>query len=99
HTRMISLFPYPTLLRSGSHRARRKKEMVKSPLDEIIGVGPTRKRALLLHFGTAKAVSRAAVEDLMQVDGISETVARTIYDHLHEDRKSTRLNSSHVKIT
>lgn len=68
----------------GSHRARRKKEMVKSPLDEIIGVGPTRKRALLLHFGTAKAVSRAAVEDLMQVDGISETVARTIYDHFHE---------------
>jgi excinuclease ABC subunit C len=48
----------------GSHRARRKKEMIKSPLDEISGIGPGRKRALLLHFGTAKAVSRAAIEDL-----------------------------------
>lgn len=68
----------------GSHRARRKKEMVKSPLDEIAGIGPGRKRALLLHFGTAKAVSRAAMEDLMGVDGISETVARTVYNHFHE---------------
>lgn len=68
----------------GSHRARRKKEMVKSPLDEIAGIGPGRKRALLLHFGTAKAVSRAAIEDLMGVDGISETVARTVYNHFHE---------------
>ena len=56
----------------GSHRARRKKEMVKNPLDEIDGIGPGRKRALLMHFGTAKAVSRAAMEDLMAVDGISE---------------------------
>ncbi len=68
----------------GSHRARRKKEMVKSPLDEISGIGPGRKRALLLHFGTAKAVSRAAMEDLMSVDGISEAVARTVYNHFHE---------------
>ncbi|HMM63181.1 MAG TPA: excinuclease ABC subunit UvrC [Mesorhizobium sp.] len=68
----------------GSHRARRRKEMVKSPLDEIAGIGPARKRALLLHFGTAKAVSRAAVEDLMTVDGISESVARLVYDHFHE---------------
>ena len=44
----------------GSHRARRKKEMVRNPLDEIAGIGPARKRALLHHFGTAKAVSRAA---------------------------------------
>ncbi|MCC0028023.1 MAG: excinuclease ABC subunit UvrC [Brucellaceae bacterium] len=68
----------------GSHRARRKKEMVKNPLDEIAGIGPARKRALLHHFGTAKAVSRAALEDLMAVDGISEQTAQTIYNHFHE---------------
>ncbi|MCT8998995.1 excinuclease ABC subunit UvrC [Chelativorans intermedius] len=68
----------------GSHRARRKKEMVKNPLDEIAGIGPGRKRALLHHFGTAKAVSRAGIEDLMAVDGISESIARQIYNHFHE---------------
>ncbi|MER8515899.1 excinuclease ABC subunit UvrC [Mesorhizobium sp. M1060] len=68
----------------GSHRARRKKELVKSPLDEIAGIGPGRKRALLLAFGTAKAVSRAAVEDLVKVDGISEQVAKLVYNHFHE---------------
>ncbi|MFA7415591.1 MAG: excinuclease ABC subunit UvrC [Rhizobium sp.] len=69
----------------GSHRARRKKEMVKNPLDEIAGIGPTRKRALLQHFGTAKAVSRAAISDLTAVEGISEAVARQIYNHFHEN--------------
>ncbi|WP_440981234.1 excinuclease ABC subunit UvrC [Shinella sumterensis] len=69
----------------GSHRARRKKEMVKNPLDEIGGIGPTRKRALLQHFGTAKAVSRAAMSDLMAVAGISESVARIVYNHFHDD--------------
>ena len=69
----------------GSHRARRKKEMVRNPLDEIAGIGPGRKRALLHHFGTAKAVSRAGVDDLMAVDGISERVARQIYGHFHEN--------------
>ncbi|HEY0125051.1 MAG TPA: excinuclease ABC subunit UvrC [Rhizobium sp.] len=69
----------------GSHRARRKKEMVKNPLDEIGGIGPSRKRALLQYFGTAKAVSRAALSDLMAVEGISETVARQVYNHFHED--------------
>jgi excinuclease ABC subunit C len=68
----------------GSHRARRKKEMTRNPLDEIAGIGPGRKRALLHHFGTAKAVSRAAVEDLAEVDGISEAMARQIYNHFHE---------------
>lgn len=68
----------------GSHRARRKKEMIKSPLDEISGIGPGRKRALLLAFGTAKAVSRAAIEDLRKVDGISERVAKLVYNHFHE---------------
>jgi excinuclease ABC subunit C len=69
----------------GSHRARRSRELVKNPLDEIGGIGPTRKRALLHHFGSAKAVSRAAVEDLMRVDGISERVARLVYGHFHEN--------------
>jgi excinuclease ABC subunit C len=69
----------------GSHRARRSRELVKNPLDEIGGIGPARKRALLHHFGSAKAVSRAAVEDLMRVDGISERVARLVYGHFHEN--------------
>ncbi|MDE1994203.1 MAG: excinuclease ABC subunit UvrC [Rhizobiaceae bacterium] len=69
----------------GSHRARRKKEMVKNPLDEIGGIGPSRKRALLQHFGTAKAVSRAALSDLLAVEGISEAVAKLVYNHFHED--------------
>ncbi|MDH0868484.1 excinuclease ABC subunit UvrC [Agrobacterium pusense] len=68
----------------GSHRVRRKKEMVRNPLDEISGIGPGRKRSLLQHFGTAKAVSRAGLNDLMAVTGISETVARQIYNHFHE---------------
>ncbi|MGI9351060.1 MAG: excinuclease ABC subunit UvrC [Rhizobiaceae bacterium] len=67
----------------GSHRARRKKNMVKNPLDEITGIGPGRKRALLHHFGTAKAVSRAALTDLREVDGISAHMAQAIYDHFH----------------
>ncbi|WP_299472878.1 excinuclease ABC subunit UvrC [uncultured Roseibium sp.] len=68
----------------GSHRARRKKDIVKNPLDEIAGVGPTRKKALLRHFGTAKAVSKAGVEDLAAVPGISEAIAKLVYDHFHE---------------
>ncbi|MEM8649647.1 MAG: excinuclease ABC subunit UvrC [Pseudomonadota bacterium] len=67
----------------GSHRVRRKKEMVKNPLDEVAGIGPGRKRALLNRFGTAKAVSRAALNDLKSVDGISEQMAQAIYDHFH----------------
>ncbi len=69
----------------GTHRAKRKKEMVSNPLDEVSGIGPTRKRALLHHFGTAKAVSRAALTDLMTVEGISEQMAQAIYDHFHEN--------------
>jgi excinuclease ABC subunit C len=70
----------------GSHRARRKKEMVKNPLDEIAGIGPSRKRALLHHFGTAKAVSRAGLDDLRAVEGISQAMAEMIYNHFHEQR-------------
>jgi excinuclease ABC subunit C len=68
----------------GSHRARRSKDIQASPLDEIGGIGPARKRALLRHFGTAKAVSRAGVEDLMAVEGVSRRMAEAIYDHFHE---------------
>jgi excinuclease ABC subunit C len=68
----------------GSHRVRRKNEMAKSPLDEIPGIGPTRKRALLRHFGTAKAVSRAGLTDLEQVPGINSGTAKLVYDHFHE---------------
>ncbi len=68
----------------GAHRARRSRELVKNPLDEISGIGPNRKRALLHHFGTAKAVSRAAIEDLMTVEGISASTARIVYNHFHE---------------
>lgn len=69
----------------GAHRARRSKEFVKNPLDEIAGVGPTRKRALLHHFGSAKAVGRAGIEDLMAVEGISASTARLVYNHFHEN--------------
>lgn len=69
----------------GSHRVRRKKEMIKNPLDEIAGIGPSRKRALLHHFGTAKAVSRAALSDLTAVEGISKEMAQTVFDHFHEN--------------
>ena len=57
---------------------------VKSPLDEIDGIGPTRKRALLSHFGSAKAVSRAGIGDLQAVKGISEEMAQKIYDFFNE---------------
>jgi excinuclease ABC subunit C len=68
----------------GTHRAKRTKALGVNPLDEIAGIGPTRKRALLKHFGSAKAVSRAGVEDLMAVAGISEEMAKKIYDFFHE---------------
>ena len=67
----------------GAHRARRAKAMGVNPLDEVPGVGATRKRALLAHFGSAKAVSRANLADLKAVEGISDTLAETIYDFFH----------------
>ena len=68
----------------GAHRAKRTKKISANPLDEITGIGPTRKRALLKHFGSAKAVSRAGVEDLKEADGISAEMAQKIYDFFHE---------------
>ena len=68
----------------GTHRARRKKEFTRSPLDEIAGVGPARKRALLAAFGTAKAVSQAALADLEKTPGVNAATARLVYAHFHE---------------
>ncbi|MEO8531877.1 MAG: helix-hairpin-helix domain-containing protein, partial [Deltaproteobacteria bacterium] len=67
----------------GAHRAKRSKAIGATPLDDVPGVGATRKRALLQHFGSAKAVARAALPDLMAVDGISEAMAETIYNYFH----------------
>ena len=68
----------------GSHRTRRKKDIREAGLQEISGVGPTRKRALLRHFGTVKAIERASLSDLAQVAGISAETARKIYEFFHE---------------
>ena len=68
----------------GSHRARRKRDLRESGLQEIAGIGPTRKRALLLHFGTLKAIERASLTDLMKVEGISAETARRIYAFFHD---------------
>jgi excinuclease ABC subunit C len=67
----------------GTHRAKRSKQIGQSMLDEVPGIGAKRKKALLLHFGSAREVARAGLADLAAVDGISEAVARKIYDHFH----------------
>jgi len=68
----------------GSHRMRRKRDLREAGLQEIPGIGPTRKRALLHHFGTLKAIERAALADLAKVPGISAETARKVYDFFHE---------------
>ncbi|MCK9914533.1 excinuclease ABC subunit UvrC [Microbacteriaceae bacterium K1510] len=68
----------------GSHRARRKKDIREAGLQEIPGIGPTRKRALLRHFGTVKAIERASLPDLANVPGINAETARKIYEFFHE---------------
>ncbi|HEY4345937.1 MAG TPA: excinuclease ABC subunit UvrC [Parvibaculum sp.] len=73
----------------GSHRTRRKMAIGVNPLDDVPGVGPGRKRALLQHFGSARAVSRAGLSDLEAVDGISAKVARTVYDFFHGNPDTT----------
>ncbi|MFC7498255.1 excinuclease ABC subunit UvrC [Enterovirga sp. GCM10030262] len=67
----------------GAHRTKRAKSFAANPLDEVPGIGPSRKRALLMHFGTARAVKGAALEDLEKAPGISKTMARGIYDYFH----------------
>ncbi len=67
----------------GTHRAKRAKSLTTSTLDEVPGIGPNRKRALLMHFGTARAVKGAALEDLEKAPGISRATARQVYDYFH----------------
>ena len=67
----------------GAHRAKRSRAITASPLDEIPGIGPARKRALLLHFGTAGKVRAASLEDLQRAPGVSATVAQVVYDFYH----------------
>jgi excinuclease ABC subunit C len=69
----------------GTHRAKRSKAIGVNPLDEIAGIGPRRKKALLQSFGSAKAVIRANVTDLAAVEGVSSQLAQAIYDHFHPD--------------
>jgi len=78
----------------GAHRAKRAKAVGATPLDEVPGVGAARKRALLAHFGSAKAVSRADLADLKAVDGISETMAQGIYDFFHARSILDRANAA-----
>ena len=67
----------------GAHRAKRSKAITANPLDDVPGIGPARKRALLLHFGTAKSVRGATLAEIEKVPGISKATARTIFDHFH----------------
>ncbi len=67
----------------GAHRTKRAKAITASPLDDVPGIGPARKKALLMHFGTARAVRDAALEDLTKAPGVSAAVAQTVYDFYH----------------
>ncbi|MGB1850787.1 MAG: helix-hairpin-helix domain-containing protein, partial [Candidatus Micropelagos thuwalensis] len=67
----------------GGHRIKRKKDIRANPLDDISGIGAKRKKALLHHFGSAKAVMRASLADLIRVEGISAGIAQHIYDHFN----------------
>lgn len=68
----------------GTHRAKRKRDTMVNPLDEIPGIGPTRKRALLLHFGTVKAIRHAKLEDLMRAPGVNAATAKAVHAHFNE---------------
>jgi excinuclease ABC subunit C len=68
----------------GTHRAKRKRDIKTNPLDEIPGIGPSRKRALLLHFGTVKAIQRAKLDDLMRTPGVNAATAKAVHAHFHE---------------
>ena len=69
----------------GAHRAKRSKAITVSALDEVPGIGPSRKKALLMHFGTARAVRNASLEDLQKTPGVSAAVAQTVYDYYHSN--------------
>jgi excinuclease ABC subunit C len=68
----------------GTHRTKRAQTITSSPLDEVEGIGPSRKRALLNHFGSGRAVTKAGLSDIESVKGISKALARKIYDHFHD---------------
>ena len=68
-----------------AHRGRRSRRISGSPLDDVPGIGAARKRALLHHFGSARAVAQAGIADLEVVEGISDTVAGAIYNHFHDE--------------
>ncbi|MCW2415748.1 excinuclease ABC subunit C [Sphingobium sp. B8D3A] len=67
----------------GAHRQKRAKAITVSSLDEVPGIGPARKKALLMHFGTARAVRNASLDDLQRAPGVSSAVAQTVYDYFH----------------
>jgi len=67
----------------GAHRQKRSKAITVSSLDEVPGIGPARKKALLMHFGTAKAVRNASLDDLVRAPGVSQGVAQVVYDYFH----------------
>jgi excinuclease ABC subunit C len=67
----------------GAHRQKRAKAMTTSPLDEVPGIGPARKKALLMHFGTARAVRNASLDDLRKAPGVSAAMAQAVYDFYH----------------
>ena len=68
----------------GAHRQRRQKQLYKSALDDIPGIGAKRKKLLLLHFGSAREVSRAGVADLQRIPGISQDIAKRVYSYFHD---------------
>ncbi|MEQ1689422.1 MAG: excinuclease ABC subunit UvrC, partial [Sphingopyxis sp.] len=67
----------------GAHRQKRAKAMTSSPLDEVPGIGPARKKALLMHFGTARAVRNASLDDIQRAPGVSSMTAQAVYDFYH----------------
>jgi excinuclease ABC subunit C len=67
----------------GAHRQKRAKALTASPLDEVPGIGPARKKALLMHFGTARAVRNASLEDLKRTPGVNAATAQAVYDFYH----------------
>ena len=67
----------------GAHRTKRAKAIGASPLDDVPGIGPARKKALLMHFGTARAVRSASLEDLQKAPGVSKAMAQNLYDYFH----------------
>lgn len=71
----------------GAHRQKRAKAMGSSPLDDVPGIGPARKKALLMHFGTARAVKNASLEDLQRAPGVSAATAQQIYDFYHPESR------------